>query len=288
MPSDPDQILWYWTDTRAQSLALQSINGVEVGPYHAIRDRATLHTWRAQLKIIDGAPVADYEKEAMLTTGSRGRKAGSKVVWENGVRRVIRPGEEVESGAEEESSQRLLSSRGSQMAGAALVSTDDEEGGEEDSEEDTAPAPIRSKPMASATYSGDSHNRQTASALSGRYPMTSAHYLGKSHQETVVRSKEEAEIMDSVENNKEIGKEGSVRPRAKARIMNSVEDDAHFDKGISRPRTKEEIMTTGVEDNKEFDDDLTTDEDLAFLNDPAPIRGGTEESEGGDYAPGED
>ena len=50
------------------------------------------------------------------------------------------------------------------------------------------------------------------------------------------------------------------------------------------PRTKQEIMAS-VEGGMELDDDESSDEE-DWLADPLPLaRGGTEESEGGDYRP---
>lgn len=53
----PDQD-WFWGDFRTQTLALDSLNGEDVGYYSETRDA---HTWRANLRVLDGtARPGDY------------------------------------------------------------------------------------------------------------------------------------------------------------------------------------------------------------------------------------
>ncbi|KAK1149574.1 hypothetical protein N8T08_005123 [Aspergillus melleus] len=62
---------WFWGDFRTQTLALDSLNGEDVGYYSEIRDMAM---WRANLRIVDGtARPADF-REAKIP-GDVGRPA---------------------------------------------------------------------------------------------------------------------------------------------------------------------------------------------------------------------
>lgn len=60
---------WFWGDYRTQTLAIDSLNGEDVGEYSEARD---VKMWRANLKIIDGKAKAVDIKEAKHP-GKRGR-----------------------------------------------------------------------------------------------------------------------------------------------------------------------------------------------------------------------
>lgn len=56
----PDGKQWFWGDFRTQTLALDSLNGEDVGYYSEARD---VKMWRANLRVIDGtASAADYRE----------------------------------------------------------------------------------------------------------------------------------------------------------------------------------------------------------------------------------
>jgi ATP-binding cassette subfamily D (ALD) long-chain fatty acid import protein len=148
------QISWFWADTRAEALDIETINGLEVTKYHDIRDKQTLEAWRTQLRILNGHPIpTDLFKFTSnfpeLPGGTRGRKPGSKVV--NG--RVIMPGAPGydEAVADHSEIQSTPKHKSSQLAGAALVSTDDEEDVFEDAQDvlstiETHPEDIKRRP----------------------------------------------------------------------------------------------------------------------------------------------
>ena len=235
-------IRWFWADTRAEALDLQTLNGVEVGKYDKVRDRSTLELWRTHLKILNGQQIladsiaskytnfANFDLEA--SGGKRGRPAGSKMV--NG--KLYKPGDpgfnQVVSGGDTLSAVQLTPSKhkGSQMAGAALVSTDEDED-EDDADEDDL---------------FEDAKEEWGLAMDGPSdgPMVSH---GSPSPMQKKPKKEVPEVL---------------APKMKV------------------PKSKAEIM-----ENAELSDD---DDD--WYNYLPPARGGTEETEGGDYDPraGED
>lgn len=54
---------WFWGDYRTQALALDSLNGEEVGKYSEARDPKM---WRANLKVIDGTATPADVRDARL------------------------------------------------------------------------------------------------------------------------------------------------------------------------------------------------------------------------------
>lgn len=221
--SDQDSLLWFWADTRAEALDLQTFNGIEVGKYDKIRDAQTLELWKAQLAAINGhqasldsfaAQYRDFSKinlDSVLdgTPGGarRGRPAGTKVV--NG--KLYRPGDpeydEIVRGDRGRMDSTPSRHKGSQLAGAALVSTDEDEA--DDDVEDV---------------------RAGFGIPPDRSP---------------------------------------ARP-----AIHKAKPAAHQKK----PKTKTEIMASAADDESISSDD-------EWVNYPPQIRGGTEETEGGDYDP---
>lgn len=121
------ETLWFWADTRAEALAVESFNGLEVGKHWQVRDKETLESWQTQMRVINGLPTTTKEVSSFVPhpSSTRGRKAGTIV--RNG--KVIYPGDPeyeiaVNSGVKPKAS--------SQMAGAALASTDEGESDEDD------------------------------------------------------------------------------------------------------------------------------------------------------------
>lgn len=127
--AEQGQVWWFWADTRAEALDIETINGHEVARYHDIRDKETLKAWRTQLRILNGHAVpTDFgfvSSIQALPGATRGRKPGSKLV--NG--KVIPPGAPGYDSAvaDQDKLQSTPKHKTSQLAGAALVSTDDEE-----------------------------------------------------------------------------------------------------------------------------------------------------------------
>ncbi|KAK4941027.1 hypothetical protein LTR10_018947 [Elasticomyces elasticus] len=207
---EDDQLGWFWADTRAEALDIQTINGTETGKYDDVRDATTLEQWRTYLKILNGQTVAPEVfkfKSAPQSQvgGRRGRKPGSKVV--NG--RVIYPGAEgYEEAADEEIPDVWSTPRHktSQLAGAGLVSTDDED----------------------------------------------------QDEEGVETFEDAEEVLPSVEARPDHAKHAAPRQ--------------------PKVQSKAQIMANP--------DDIEEGEDEEWLFQPPVVRGGTEESEGGDYRPG--
>lgn len=226
-----DQLSWFWADTRAEALDVETMNGCATGRYHYVRDPATLEQWRTHLKILNGQSVtSDLFK---LTTefpplpgSTRGRKPGSKVV--DG--KVYQPGDEgYDNIVDKEVSKAASTPRHhkiSTLAEAALVSTDEEDGegeGEEEAEEDG--------------------------------------------------EEDEDEGEDVFEDAAEEAVESVEQDDALTKALKLVKDRI-------KARTKEQIMS-----NAEAYSSETSEDDDWYDQPPALVRGGTEESSGGDYDP---
>ncbi|KIW18984.1 hypothetical protein PV08_03273 [Exophiala spinifera] len=223
----PGQLGWFWADTRVEALDIQTINGIEVGKYHAARTPATLEQWRMYMRLINGHTetpdlfkyTSDYAllSELSGTGGRRGRKPGSKIV--NG--RVVMPGD---PGYDEIAGKSLPEPnttpkhKSSQLAGAALVSTDDE--GDESDEDDID------------------------------------HF---EDAEEVLPSVERSSLVAATSRGSPLPRKQKTHIQSKAQIMQNPE---------------------------EIDDEEEEDDDDEWLRSKPLIRGGTEESEGGDYRPG--
>lgn len=122
-----NETLWFWADTRAEALAVESFNGLEVGKLWHVRDKETLDSWHTQMRIINGLPTTTTEVSNFvpLPSSNRGRKPGTKIV--NG--KLVHPGDPEYENAIKASAKHKPSS---QMAGAALASTDEGESNDED------------------------------------------------------------------------------------------------------------------------------------------------------------
>jgi hypothetical protein len=241
--AEPGKILWFWADTRAEALDLQTLNGIDVGRYDKIRDKETLEMWRHYLRVLDGNQTTTDSISSKYTNFAnldhvfgkkRGRPAGSKIV--NG--KLVKPGDpgyaEVADEVDEPVPQMTPSKhKTSQMAGAALVSTDEsgDDGMEyEDAQQqwgmanDGGPAVMPGRPLQSTSTAQSIRSSPAPASL----------------------------------------------PRRSPAPVPVVE---------RKPKTKQEIMANAVDS-----DGYSSSEDLDWDN-VQRIRGGTEESEGGDYDP---
>ena len=289
-PTPPNHTTWHWTDTRTQSLGLATVNGQAVAQYDDTRDRSNLAFWRNQLKTIAGVPVAELEKVSgsLRLAGTRGRKPGSKLV--NG--KIVLPGDDVassdEDGTDRDLGRRRASTKvHSQMAGAAYASTDDDAmpgdiGAEErrtsnqtssmdldrrddvidlSQDEDAS----RSNGTSEDGTSDDDDNNDPQNLLAAFGATPSSKYqagAARSHDRTASLSQTSSTSQHAQPTSKQKQAKQQQRkpkPLSKAMIMESVE--------------------TG-HDLQLVDDD---DDDFAFLDAVPLARGGTEESEGGDY-----
>ena len=118
---------WFWADTRAQALAVETFNGREVGAYDDdVRNQPTLKAWRANLRILDGQATEQDFVETSVTPKSgkaRGRRPGAKLV--DG--KVIYPGDSGYDGPG--GSAKPISNK---MVEAAFEGSADESGDDED------------------------------------------------------------------------------------------------------------------------------------------------------------
>ena len=300
-PTPPNHTTWHWTDTRTQSLGLATVNGQAVAQYDDTRDRENLKTWRADLRKIAGAPDVDGEKPTGVRSqgSTRGRKPGAKVV--NG--KIVYPDDDIAGSDEEPDAIDRLGRRRagtkvhSQMAGAAYASTDDDalpgetasdmdldkprevidlEQDEHGSESSTNRSGDGASEDRSSGDDDDDQDPQNLLATFGATP-TSRYRDGLSNIAAPLRSDNRPETARSHKStaspsrpsssSKHASKQARQQPRqsqplSKAMIMESVEagDDLHL-----------------------VDDDGDSDDDLTFLKTVPLARGGTEESEGGDY-----
>jgi len=227
--SQGDELLWYWADTRAEALAIETMNGLEVGRYHDIRDTTTLKAWSAQLRIINGQPVTSDLLKFTALPSRKGRPVGSKVVHGKLVKPTDDRYEDVVRDNSSDGDPKSKAKPNSQLASAALVTTDDEEdvvdGDDSDDDDDSENE---------GDSDDDSHNNNQ---------MTGETKLADSDRE--------------------------VLPSLTARAKEKKE-----------PVATEQIMMSIEGGQGELSDDD------AWLNEPVPLaRGGTEESEGGDYRP---
>jgi hypothetical protein len=261
------QVAWFWADTRVQALNVETLNGWEVGAYDLVRERGTLRAWRAMLRVLDGtASVADV-KDTRLPQ-RKGRQKGARLV--DG--RVVYPGEEGDGEEDDDGGDGMRRERKKEkekekerrfsmggvgmgggssqmlMAGLAQDDSDDETSGEEaGTGSGTGKGTLTGDGSPSASMSGvDSGVEGPASEA--REPHRHGHLARKN-----VRK----------------GKIPGV-PRSKMQIMASVE--------------------VGGSDDEEGDGDGGEDYDYDAVQDivegRVPLaRGGTEESEGGDYNP---
>ena len=230
-----DEVQWYWADTRAEALAIETFNGYEVGRYHDLRDKATLDRWREQLAIIDGKPITSDALRLTATptladmgynAGGRkvGRKVGSKLI-DGHVRYPGDPEYEAMFGSGVVAGEPRAKPS-SQMAGAALASTDEDDL-EDDSEDD-----VDDEANATNDKPKDEVDQLLMSFTEERLlphrPPTSKH-----------------EIMTGV-------------------VKQSIEGGGYDIEGVGA-----------------LDDDVLASDDDAW----PPLRGGTEESSGGDFDP---
>ena len=120
---------WYWADTRAAALSVESFNDLEVGQYWDVRNKATLRSWQDQIKVLNGVqitPGIDNKFVSLASIGDRrGRKPGGKLV--DG--KVVYPGDDIYEahfGGDNSSIADSKPKPSSQMAGAAMASTDED------------------------------------------------------------------------------------------------------------------------------------------------------------------
>ena len=236
IPEAPRGVIrWFWADTRALALNVESFNGYEVGPYDEVRDRETLKAWRATLKVIDGTASQQDVRDTCLPR-RKGRPEGARLV--DG--RVLLPGESnrrresFSFGGSQGGGGGVMGGRmkgSSQLVGAALEDTSSEDGSEDD---------------------GDGDRGGSGSGLDSGLSRKSS---GAAKQQTRKSS-----------GIKSAGMGGS--------LLRSIEiGDSEKDSGPDE------------EDEEDNDEEEEEEDDLEDLLTVPLARGGTEESEGGDYTP---
>lgn len=322
---DHSKIRWLISDTRAQSLTIASINGLEVGPYHEIRTPSTNKAWRANVKVASGTkpegevlanmmPWKNVRSETVnmdsLFKGKpRGRPPGSRLI--NG--KIVRA-EDLDtvlktpdsSGAvaagynhhdkddedeeeEDDGDDFYTKKSSSQMAGAALLSTDEEE----------LNRPTRRKPSRNHSLM-DSDAEEEYATPESRFDSDRGGESSEAltlAQEASARpggrynSSDEASSADENESEEAV-EDVTMEDWQEANDASKGPQGMSATKHAKRRLTKAEIMRSvaGIEDGADIDNDLDeyTSEDENWNEDwaaPRFARGGTEESEGGDYVP---
>ena len=281
------EILFYWADTRAQALSLETLNGEFVGPYDPTRDIATVKSWRAILKVIDGTASQQDFKNTRLPQ-QKGRQKGSKMVdgkvvgpfarpmiatdddWDSETPAVLGGAKEKRLSLSGSSSHRV---RGMSMSGASggggimssMVGAALEDG--EDESTDVDIKMIRGDDSGAEVGEEDEDVGETSSRLLGQFQggvkqMARKHTLGYEPNFRPTGPATKVRIMQSVEPGGNDGGDGGS------------DDDHYHNKG-----------------DREYDNGGEDLDKLAIeeLYGPVPLaRGGTEESEGGDYHPAEE
>jgi hypothetical protein len=246
------EVAWFWADTRVQALSVETFNGYEVGAYDLVRGKETLRAWRAMLKVLDGTASAQDVKDTRLPQ-RKGRQKGARLV--DG--RVVYPGDEEGEEKERRTKERSFSlgpKGNNQMSIAGLA---------QDSEDETS-GDERGTGSGGGGGSAADSGLDTASGQEGEQWLH-----GHSARRNVRGGKRPA------------------APRSKMQIIASME--------VNTPNDSDD----GSDDDNASDDDSDDDDDddeeangsddkelQDILEGKVPLaRGGTEESEGGDYDP---
>lgn len=320
-----DDIRWLMSDSRVHALAIATLNDLDVGAYHDIRTPATVAAWRAHIRHANGEQmsadllaaiqpkkqrVAQNWTENLVSSATaieggrrRGRPPGSKVIggkiylaeqlanmteiekkqlFANTAAaasapqediKIADPGDEQQAEHDEQTDEDddgvgLTSSQPykSRMADAALVSTDEEDivSGRGEShtidEGEDLRKPTKSKLAAYGVLDADGD--VDIEDLNDKHDSTNL---------TACQSKGDAS---------ESGSQSSFKqrqPPTKAQIMQSVE----------KGRGSMLASVQGYEYDGDDSDETPGSFDLDDWKNPRNARGGTDESEGGDYRPGE-
>jgi hypothetical protein len=264
--NDPDAIMWHLADYRASALDIATSNGFDVGSYDPLRTKKMLARWRAVLKAIRGDLAA--AKELVFT--QKGRPAGTRVIDNKLVYAddLVGPSDEGKGYSGKPrgrpvgsrlgpDGKLILPTQSSQgMKSAAREETESEVNADSDLEMlDQGPRPMTG-------LDGNSSFDQRDSATC---------FLDEVDDEDDVNELLLADFQDASRSTSSKGKGKGKAP-------------SH-----SAPLTKEQIMSS-VETGDFADDeaglDRDSDEEQEWWDGPLPpARGGTEESEGGDYDP---
>jgi hypothetical protein len=259
------ELRWFWADTRVRGLNVETFNGYEVGAYDPVRQRQTLRGWRAMLRVLDGTASVQDVKDTRLPK-KKGRQKGARLV--DG--RVVYPGDEDEEGESGDGRKRkerrsfsLAGVGGSQMSMAGLAQDESDEetsGGEE---------------VGSGSGGGSGIGRARGRAGGDGSTSASGMDSGVDAPGSEVQEQRKQGHLARKNLRKALGKRPVV-PRSKMQIMASVEVDGEEGEG--------------EEEEEDDDDQEGEDYDYGAVQDIVegrlPLaRGGTEESEGGDYNP---
>lgn len=276
-PSDSaNPIRWHLADYRAQGLDIASSNGLDVGPYDQIRTKKTLARWRNVLKVCRGDLSAAKE---LVISHQRGRPAGTRVVdgkvvvvdnadvlvdqntGHVGKRRGRPPGTKIIDG-------KLVYPTGSQSQGMRSAAREETES-EISVDEDTDMMEIEDR------------RADRVGGLDGNTSFAQRHSPPKSGDEEENIDKtlragfqlQSSEDDDDDEENTDDPPRRPTSSKGKAPVR-------------SAPLTKEQIMRSVEPGELADDEDDRSEDDEAWLTESVPpARGGTEESEGGDYDP---
>lgn len=275
---DKTGIRWLLSDHRAQALTLATINGLETAAYHDIRTPLTMDEWRAHIDISEGRPprlpmiseprkrprynfaLPDFETDEQSEGGSkgkggigkRGRPAGSKIIdGKLYTADMLRD---------------LTGQRNNNNTTAnepEVLDLGDDVDEEDDEEHATPPTGSQSQGLRKSAMV----NAAMRASDSDEPDLKTAYDFDTDEDEMA-----RAPTVSAFQ--KPHGKTPARLPPSKAQIMESVEDGA--DSALDQVGTYDGGVTEDSEDE---------DIDYASWGAAKYARGGTEESEGGDYRP---
>lgn len=301
---DPNAIRWLLSDHRAQALSLATINGIEVAAYHDIRTKETLREWRLMTYTHNNEPPmleansftrkkinydvrAAYGADLDLSQASNSRHGSGKTRGRPPGSRLING--KIYTAAQLAELTDIDHKSGSHAKQIEVANLDDEDTGDDLPQPDRQPH-FRSSQMANAGRNDadedlideqedyyDAEEQAVHSSLKRPLKSRLAMYDDDDDDDEVgedLEDDEDDEDVDDPMEDIELGqwqadKPAQRQPPSKSQIMRSVEED--YDDTLGN-----------VEEYESEEDDY-----LEKWKAPQHARGGTEESEGGDYRPGE-
>jgi hypothetical protein len=295
----PDHIMWHLADYRAQGLAIATSNGLEVGPYDPVRTKKTLARWRNVLKVCRGDFTAAKE---LVISHQRGRPAGTRVVDGKlveldeadavvldqdfgyaGKRRGRPPGTKIIDG-------KLVYPGGSQSQGMRSAAREETESeisatsGDEDLEmiEINDPTSNRFGGLDGNTSFTEHYSPQKFGDEQEYDTMDDGRLLAGFRRPSTKDNNSDHAETSSTNSGGSSNLDPPPRPASsKGQNRTNTTSTSRF------PLTKEQIMRTTETGNfaDDEEDDQSSDDEEWWKEPLPPARGGTEESEGGDYDP---
>lgn len=296
-PNEPTGTRWLLSDHRAQALAVATINGKEVAAFHEIRTKSTLREWHLMTCIHNAvAPIAEesgferkrinYDVRAAFDA-NLGLSQEVSREHDTGRRRGRKPGSKLVDGkiVTAEQLAQLVGNNGVSENGKhplEVIDLDDDDPEDMTSHEYERQPTVKSSQMANAGMDDadeeliekqeEFYDVEEIEAPTVRRRTLKSRLAMYDDDDDDDDDEEDSDAMEDVEVSEwQTGRLGNRPPPSKSQIMQSVEDEE--DGGLDN-----------VEEYGSEDEDDYTDLDKWTM---PPARGGTEESVGGGYRPGE-